>query len=191
MWFNETSDYLKGNKNITKDLVDFFFQKELDNLQRFQKFDWCPKLLDVDTTQNKILIEFNKATINYPFVQGGYDRLTELCPDWQEQIFAILSDIKSTGYFKMSLYPHCFFLDKRNRIKPIDFYACLPHDDAKIPKSKIQGIIGNQSTKRFDDATKGDMVDFEVFFKITMESYLSNTWGENNPFPEFYKRLYD
>lgn len=190
LWYDETNEYQKYNKTLTKDLVDFFFNLELKNLRTFQQYSWAPKIIEEDILNKKIFIEFNKETINYPVVMPDRDLNIE-CPDWKEQIFNILKDIDNAGYYKMALYPHCFFIDPHGKLKTIDFYSCLPKDDCKIPRDKIEGLIGEQSNNRFDNSTVDGMVDFKIFIKITMLDHLSKTWIKENPFPEFYRRLFN
>ena len=42
MTWNEKSRYIKDNGHtITKELVDFFYTREIDNLNRFSNYRWC------------------------------------------------------------------------------------------------------------------------------------------------------
>ena len=88
------------------------------------------------------------------------------------------------------MYPHCFYLDKNKKIKTIDYYGCVDSGDPYIERSKIEGMIGNDSFGRFDEATEDGMVNFEKFFKRTLSTYLSKSWPDN-PFENIYKQLYD
>jgi hypothetical protein len=90
----------------------------------------------------------------------------------------------------MALYPHCFFLDKDNRLKTFDFYACVEINDPYIERSKIAGMIGSESVGRFDSATQNGIIDFSIFFKHTLLTHLNASWPDN-PFPEHYKKLYE
>lgn len=190
MWYDETNEYQRYNKTLTKELTNFFFDLELKNLKHFQKYDWAPRIIQEDIPNKKIFVEFNNETINYAVVSPNRDLNSE-CPNWKEQIFNILKDINNDGYYKMALYPHCFFISEEGKVKTIDFYSCLPKDDCKIPRNKIEGIIGEQSNNRFDLSTVGGMVDFKIFIKITMLEHLSKTWIHENPFPNFYARLFN
>jgi hypothetical protein len=187
MKWDETEPYQKDNTRLTKELVDFFFERELKYLTTFQDRAWAPKLIDVDLPNRKIVIEFNNETLNHVIFTGR--DLDKICPDWKDQIFNILQDIVTSGYYKMALYPHCFFIDKNNQIKTIDFYGCLPQTERYLERSKIAGMIGNQSGNRFDEATTDGMIDFDFFFKQTISQHLAKAWPDN-PFADYYKRLY-
>lgn len=187
MIYDETQEYQKGNKEIDKKLVDFFFERELRYLNIFQGRDWCPKLLHVNYDSREIYIEFNNETFNNVILTDGRD-LDEECPDWEEQLFNMLKDIDESGYYKLALYPHCFFLDSNKKIKTIDFYSMIEKDNCTLERSKIEGMIGNDSTDRFNQATSNGIVDFSIFFKQTMMKHLDTRW-HRNPFPDFYNRL--
>lgn len=186
MIYDESHEYQHESTGITKELVDFFFEREVKYLQRFQEYEWAPRILEVDLENRRVFIEFNNETINHVILTDGRS-LDNECPDWKEQIFTIVKDIDDAGYYKMALYPHCFFIVD-GKIKTIDFYSCLEKDNRFLERSKIAGIIGEQSTGRFDDATVGEMIDFGIFFEKTMLEHLAQRWPDN-PFPDYYKRI--
>jgi len=188
MVWDENSPYQRVPNSLTKELVDFFFKREVKYLMACQEFEWAPKLLELDLENRKILIEWNKETLNHIILS---DRNLDLeCPTWREQIFNIVKDLRDAGYYKTALYPHCFFIDKNNKIKTFDFYGCAEISNPYIERSKVEGIIGIQSTERFDHATNNGVIDFSIFFKNTLLDHLSKTWIDN-PFPEIYKKLFE
>jgi hypothetical protein len=167
--------------------VDFFFEREVKNLTAFQGKPWAPKLIDIDLNARKIFIEWNKETLNTIMFTPGRD-LDKECPNWKEQIFEILKDVLDSGYYKMALYPHCFFIDTTGNVKTFDMYSTIERDNPFIERRLIEGMIGEQSQGRFNDSTSDGVINFETFFKITLTDHLSKTWPDN-PFPDFYKRL--
>lgn len=187
MIYDETHPY-QNNNNITKDLVDFFFEREVKYLQIFQNYDWAPKILDINTLSRTVTVEFCHETLNSIITNPERSLDTE-CPTWKQQLWTIIKDINDAGYYKLTLYPHCFFL-KDGKLKTIDFYACIEKDDCLLERSKIEGVIGNKSVDRFNDSTEGNYINFQKFFKITLTEFLGKMW-KDNPFPEFYRRLDD
>lgn len=178
MNWDETDPYqAMDDKNISRDLIEFFFEKEIDNLTKFQNFSWCPKICQVDTSNRKIFIEWNNQTLNHLFHQKI--NLDTKCHNWRDQISTIVEDIVNAGFMKMALYPHCFYLDEHNTIKTFDFYSCIPIDNPYVKISKIKNMIGEDSGNRFLDATVNDNIDFRIFFSNTLENYLSGFWNEN------------
>lgn len=187
MIWDEKHPYQSKNKRLTADLVNFFFEREVIHLQRMQKFAWCPRILELDLDNRQIFIEWNTETINQVVLDPARSLDVE-CPTWKEQIFNIIKDILDDGYYKVALYPHCFFIDKTGMIKTFDFYSCVGVEERYIPVATLAGMIGDQSTGRFNRSTVGSNVDFKLFFEITMTEFLNKTWNDN-PFPDFYKRL--
>jgi hypothetical protein len=183
-------DYQKSNENLDQDLIDFFFDREVRYLSTFQDRPWTPKIQDIDIENKKIFLEWNNESINSIINDPNRD-LDRECPDWRNQIFNILDDINRSGYYKLALYPHCFFINKDGIIKTIDFYSVIEKDYPFVERKIIEGMIGKDSTGRFDQATAGGIVNFKTFFEITMTSHLEKTWFKDNPFPEFYSRLVD
>lgn len=188
MLWDETSEYQNDNSQIlTADLINFFFERELNNIRTFQNYSWAPKLIAVEENNRKIFIEWNDNTFNHIFFDPNRN-LEHICSDWKEQIFNIVKDIYDAGFYKLALYPHCFYV-KNNIIKTFDFYSCVGIKERYIAREKISGVIGIDSCKRFDDSTTSDdMIDFKKFFDLTMNKHLSTYWPDN-PFPEFYKKL--
>jgi hypothetical protein len=187
MWYDEKNSYQIDNNRISKELVDFFYQRELKYLKKLQDYSWTPRLIDIDENNNRIFIEFNEETLNHITTNSTRDITKEL-PDWKDQLFSILSEIDSIGYYKLALYPHCFYIGENNTLKTLDYYSFIEKDDCLIERSTIEGMIGSESNNRFDKATVGNMINFEIFFKTTMLDHLGQCWVEN-PFPEFYERL--
>jgi hypothetical protein len=176
--------YQKDNTKLSDELINFCFNRELHHLTIMQKYHWAPKILTVN--ENRIYIEFNKETLNH-IVLDPTRNLNIECPNWKDQIFNIIKDSLNEGYYKVALYPHCFFL-KDSTVKTIDFYSCVGIKERYIEKSVISGLIGNNSVDRFKLSEDNGRIDFKKFFEITMTEFLSKTW-KDNPFPEFYERL--
>lgn len=189
MDWNVKSSYHEENKNRSDELIDFFFQREVKYLSLVEGNNWVPTILHIDLNKKRIFLEWNQKTLNtILFVEKK--NLNEVCPTWKDQIFNILKDLKYLGLYKLALYPHCFFLDSTNQVKTFDFYGCVEIANPYIERKLIEGVIGPDSGGRFNSATVDGMIDFSVFYKNTLNSHLGKTWPDN-PFPEFYKVLYD
>ena len=189
MKWDVNEEYQSDNKELTEELLDFFFERELKYINIFKDKPWCPDIKEINISEKKIYIEWNKETLNTILFTPGRD-LNKECPDWKEQIFEILKDVLDSGYYKMALYPHCFFIDTNGRIKTIDYYSVIERENPFIKRSIIQGMIGELSNDRFDKSTVDGYINFETFFEITLKSHLANSWPDN-PFPEYYKRLFN
>lgn len=187
MVWDENNEYQQSNTGLTTELINFFFEREVKYLTMSQQFSWAPKIINIDMINRRIFIEWNTESVNH-IVCTNRDLSTE-CPTWKEQIYKILHDLKLAGYYKLALYPHCFFITKDGIVKTIDFYSVIEKDNPFIERNLISGMIGKESTERFDQSTTDGIINFETFFKVTMLTHLGKTWIDDNPFPDFYKRL--
>ena len=187
MHWDPNSPYQLENKRLTDELIDFFFEREIKHLEIFRKYSWASKVYEIDTENKKDFIEWNGETCNNIIYDNNRNINVEY-PDWKEQLFVILKDIVDGGYYKMALYPHCFFFDKNKNLKAFDFYSTLHHSERFIERKKIAGMLGTESAPRFDEATTDGIIDFEIFFKRTLLTHLK--WP-SDPLPEFYERIFN
>lgn len=170
-WDSENVYQLKhGPRENFKELLDFFFRKEVKNLNLFQKFSWSPEIIDIDLKNQQIFFKWHKETCNN-IVYGGRS-LDEECPDWQQQLHSIIEDILVTGYFKPSLYPHCFYINDNGLLHTFDFYACVSREDPLVDFSLIKGMVGPNSMLRFEEAMINGKINAEIIFKRALEHYI-------------------
>jgi hypothetical protein len=185
MSWNHTEEYQVTEyprPYYTQELVDFFFEREIKYLNLFQHRSWSPKLLDIDYDKKLVFLEWNQETCNNILYSGR--NLEDHCPDWKTQMFEILDDLLSSGHYKMSLYPHCYFIDKKGILKTFDFYATVEKTNPYIDLKRIEGMIGRDSIQRFENAREGDSINFEIFFKDTIENYIK--WPDD-ALNEYYR----
>lgn len=182
--YSPNPDYQKTYSPVGEDLLNFFFDKELKFIKKFQGKSWAPKLLDVQDT--KIFIEFNSESLNNIVMTDR--KLDQELHDWKDQLLDIMIDIDNMGYYKLALYPHSFFIGKDGKLKVLDFYTFLEKSNPLIPFDFIKGMIGNMSRHRFEEAMVGDQIDFSIFFKEALKTHLDQYWRDN-PFPYIYSKI--
>lgn len=180
--------YMTGScVSRTDELMEFFFERELKFLTLFQPKDWCPKIYDVDESNRKILIEFNRETLNWPIYSEGRS-IDKEYPNWREDLFNILKDLNDSEYYKASIYPHCFFYNSVGQLKMIDYYATIPKNDTRIHKDLIEPIIGVDSEQRFIEVKDGDYYEMGTHFKNSLKTWIK--WP-GDPLPEFYDKIFN
>jgi hypothetical protein len=175
-------------KTIPNDVTKFFFDREVFYINKLQNFNFVPKVYEIDYTNQKIFIEFPGETLSQ--IVYGSRSIDNECPDWKEQIYNILKTLRDAGYYKMALYPHCFFIDSNKRIKTIDYYSIIPANDIYINRSMIEPMIGKNGAYRFDRSTNDGKINFREFLKITMTEHLNGMWPEDL-FARWYGELYN
>jgi hypothetical protein len=161
---------------IGEDLIQWFFEREIKFLNKFIHLDTTPEVYDVDHANRKVYIEWNKETLSQILFTPGRILDNEL-PDWQEQIKSFLVATKENNFWKMALYPHCFYISKNGKLKTIDMYSVVPYEERYIERKIIEGVIGKHGAYRFDQSTDDNgYIDFKKFFEITVTKHLSMTW---------------
>jgi len=182
MWFDHTNpyqhemiaDWLPNRPFYTEKMVKFFFDREVKYLNIFKNRSWAPTVLEIDYKNSRIFFEWSGETCNH-ILYTGRD-LIQYCPDWKEQMSAILKDIVNSGYYKTSLYPHCYFVQD-GILKTFDFYGCVERKYPYIDLDDIRGMIGETSGHRFVEATEGGLLNIEILFKRALEQYVE--WPDN------------
>jgi hypothetical protein len=183
------TDYRTNGPIINEDLIQWFFEREVRFLNELSHFKSTPKLYEVDLTNRKIFIEWHQETLSQIIFNKDRNLDQEL-PDYKDQLKNFLLSTKKNSIYKMSLYPHCFYIDKEKNLKTIDYYAVVPYDERFIERKIIEGVIGRQGAYRFDESTNKDgYIDFKKFFKITLTKHLTMFWP-NSPFTELFEEIY-
>jgi hypothetical protein len=190
MCMHYCSDPLYRNQTsaISEDVITWFFDREVRFLKEFSHLDSTPQVYEIDTANRKIIIEWNKETLSQ-IVFDPERNLNHELPDWQEHIGKILKDIKKENCWKMSLYPHCFYISKDRKLKTIDYYSVVPHSERFIDRRIIEEIIGPEGAYRFDESTEDGKIDFKKFFKITLTQHLNNFWPDS-VFPRLFEEIH-
>jgi len=156
--------------DFTPDLIEFFFNREVTHLKLFDSYKWAPEVIEIDEKNKMIFFKWYGETCNN--IVYSDRSLDHECLDWQQQLYGIINDIVSAGYYKMSLYPHCFYIDNNNVLRTFDFYGCMRQDHAFIEYDKIKGMVGPNSKGRFDEAITDNIVNVQVLFKRSLEHYI-------------------
>lgn len=175
---------------VNDDLLQWFFEREVRFLNELSHLKTTPKVYEVDYANRKIFIEWNKETLSQ-IVFDSTRNLDEELPNWQEQIRDFLISCKQNEFYKMAMYPHCFYISKDNTLKTIDYYSVVPYAERFIERKTIEGIIGPEGAYRFNESTDSSgVIDFKTFFEITMTRHLKTYWP-NSPFPIIFDEIYN
>ena len=187
MHFCKDPNYRSVNE-VSEEVITFFFQRELLFLRELNYFNFTPKIIDVNNSERKIYIEWNKETLSQ-IVNDPNRSIDDEIPDWKEQLHTIVKELNDAGYYKMALYPHCFFV-KDGIIKTMDYYSIISKEERYLDRNLLEGFIGKEGAYRFNESTVDGKIDFKKFFNITMTKHLENYWPDN-PFPVWYNELYN
>jgi hypothetical protein len=181
----ELSSWLPERPHYTKEMVKFFFEREVKYLTVFKDRPWAPRNISIDLEDQKIYFSWPGNTCNQIIYSGK--NLNETCPDWQNQMTDIIKDIVASGYYKTSLYPHCYFIDN-GVLRTFDFYGCVEQSYPYIKFSDIRGMIGETSTPRFIEASEGELLNIEILFKRALDTHVK--WPDD-VLLKIYKELFN
>lgn len=180
----------RNDPPINEDLLQWFFEREVKFLKDLSHLKSTPTVYDVDLKNRKVFIEWNKETLSQVLFTDGRS-IDEEFPDWKEQIRDFLISNKENKFYKMAMYPHCFYKSKDNVLKSIDYYSVVPYSERFIERKVIEGIIGKDGAYRFDESTdNAGYIDFKKFFEITVTRHLSMYWP-NSPFNDIFREIYN
>ena len=181
----DLAHWLPERPYYTKEMVKFFFDREVKYLSVFKDYSWAPRNISIDYDEQKIFFSWSGETCNQ--IVYGNRNLDDECPNWKEQMFTIIKDIVDAGYYKPSLYPHCYYIDD-GVLRTIDFYGCIEKEHPYIALEDIRGMIGETSGPRFEAAIVDGFLNLEVLFKGALQSWVK--WPDD-VLPEFYRKLYE
>lgn len=162
------SSFLPNRPYYTKKTVKYFFDREVTYIDCFKNYTWSPNYLEIDKKNQKIFFEWPGETCNR-IVTDDND-LNIYCPNWESQLLNIIKDILKNDSYKITLYPHCFFIEN-NVLKTFDFYGCVDKNNPVLPLEEIIGILGVASSDRLEFAIKDDTINAEILFKQALTGY--------------------
>lgn len=174
MSFNNLNDYV-WNRDYTDELVDFYFTREVDFLNRLTDKEYTPEVLNIDYENKEIIFKWHDSNINRIMHEKNID---EVCPDWKEQIKNIVSDLGKDDIYKLNLYPHTFYIDDNNKVRIFDMYGCIDFENAWINENVILPILGKDNTDRFSLNTNEGMIDLMGVYMYSIQNNVGN-WPEN------------
>ena len=179
----DLAHWLPSRPYYNEEMVKFFFDREIKYMTVFAKYKWAPRIINVDSLNQQIFFEWPGETCNQIIYSNR--NLEDYCPDWEQQLSKIIHDVYHAGYLKISLYPHCFFIDN-GMLRTFDFYGCCTRSNPYIDINLIRGMIGETSTPRFEEATESNMLNLEILFNRALEHYV--VWP-NNALQTIYRKL--
>jgi hypothetical protein len=159
----------------TQEVIDWFFNNEVKNIEFFKNKSYAPEVLDIDFVNKRIFIKWYGSTCNETIYSEK-----RWPSQWIGMIRDIMLDQFNEGYYKLTMYPHCHYVTDQGVMKAIDWYGCLPVSNPVVPKQCMDAIIHDSAKFRLKET--GEAVDgyynMEVMFKRGLEEHVQ--WGNVN-----------
>jgi hypothetical protein len=159
----------------TQDVVEYFFNKEVEYVTRFRNKPYAPNILDIDYANKRIFYSWGGSCNALIYGNNG-----TMPANWQEQVSNMLLDAYNDGVYKLTMYPHCFYVDASDQMHTIDWYGCVEVADPFIKAKYMDGIIHSTAQFRLDET--GELVNgkynLEIMFKQSLGTHVK--WGKDN-----------
>jgi len=169
----------------TQDVVEYFFAKEIEYMTKFKDKPYAPTILDIDYANKRIFYSWGTSCNELIYGNKG-----TMPMDWQAQVSNMLLDAYKDGVYKLTMYPHCFYVDSHDQLHTIDWYGCVEVTDPFIEAKYMDGIIHATAQSRLDET--GELVNgkynLELMFKGSLGTHV--LWGEEN-MQWIYKEIFN
>lgn len=170
----------------TKEVVDWFFQNEIKWIDFFKNKTYAPEIIDIDFVNQKIYLKWYNVSCNQVIYSGQEWPMD----NWKSQIKDIIVDQYQAGVYKLTMYPHCHYVDIRGQMRAIDWYGCVPIENPCIGEKYMQGIIHSTAKFRLDETGEAvdQMLNLETMFKRSLNTHV--LWGASD-MSYIYKELFN
>jgi hypothetical protein len=186
-WPNDYQ-YLETNDRplYTDEVAEWFWYNELTYIEFFKDKPYAPEITDIDYSNRKIFLKWYGKSCN----QIMYSRDSWPQEQWRKQIRDIIIDQCNEGVYKLTMYPHCHYIDNDNNMRAIDWYGCVPIDQPYIAEKYMQGIIHDTAKFRLEEtgAAVDSLLNLETMFKRSLGEHV--LWGDQN-MSYIYKELFN
>lgn len=171
-WQNKYQRTYEARELYTADVCEWFFENEVYHLLKFKDKSYTPVVLDIDQKNKKIYFEWN----GYTFNEMLHNKQSV---EWKEQLKYIMLDLYNAGTYKLTMYPHCHFLDANGTMKTVDWYGCVPIKSPTIETKYMDAIVHETARFRLDETERTDThYNLELMYKKSMRDHVR--WGEES-----------
>jgi len=170
--------------DYTKEAADYFFERELKYLNIFKDKPYAPEIIEIDYKKKRVYIKWYELSCNQHIYGCNHHPNS-----WGDKIKSIILDQHKFGYYKITMYPHCHYVDNNDNMRTFDWYGTTEIANPVTEKRNLDVILNmnNKDKLKIPGFVKDDMLDLEVLFKHTLR--ITN-WG-NNSLLGVYKELFN
>lgn len=186
-WPNEYQYIETSNRPLyTDEVAEWFFYNELKYIKLFKDKPYAPEIIDIDYTTRKIYLKWYGESCN----QVIYSGKEWPSKQWHKQIKDIMLDQYNEGIYKLTMYPHCHYIDDNNNMRAIDWYGCVPVDHPYVEEKYMQGIIHETAQFRLEETGEAinHVLNLETMFKRSLGTHV--LWGDTD-MSYIYKEIFD
>jgi hypothetical protein len=183
-WQNKYQRMNEARPLYTEEIVDYFFKQEVDSLLKFKDKPYAPEIIDIDYKLKRLYFKWYKESCNEIIYSGR-----PIGKDWFEQIKDITIDLFNSGTYKLTMYPHCHYIDFNGQMRSIDWYGCVPVSDPYIECQYMDAIIHSTAQFRLDEtgAPLNNRYNLELMFKRSLQQHV--VWGSDS-MESIYQKIF-
>jgi len=159
-----------SKNNLSQKTLDYFFENELYYLDKLRNYQWCPDILEIDKKSKKIFIRYDGDLINHVIYHQPEKQVY-----FMNKAQNVLSDLYRIGLGKISMHSHCFFENRNNVIKTIDFFSCFGLNTPLVNKTIVDEILSQDSKKWICTEPFSERNNYN-FFEIYKFLLLNDKW---------------
>ena len=185
-WPNEYQYIETSNRPLyTDEVAEWFFYNELKYIELFKDKPYAPEIIDIDYTTRKIYLKWYGESCN----QVIYSGKEWPSKKWHKQIKDIMLDQYNEGVYKLTMYPHCHYIDDHGQMRAIDWYGCVPVNTPYIGEKYMQGIIHETAQFRLEETGEAvnNVLNLETMFKRSLGTHVK--WGDTD-MSYIYKEIF-
>lgn len=169
----------------TKEVCDYFFEQEVKNIKFFSNKSYAPEVIDIDEKKKQIFIKWYNNSCNHTIYR---DMMLDL--RWFDMIKNIVIDQYQEGYYKLTMYPHCHYIDNFGNMRAIDWYGVVPVNYPYIEEKYMEAIIHDSARFRLEETGERNqnLINLEIMFKRSLSTHV--LWGKSN-MSYIYEEIFD
>lgn len=187
-WQNKYQRRNEERPLYTEEIVDYFFKQEVDSILKYKNKHYAPEIIDIDYKLKRLYFKWYKESCNEIIYSGR--NLDDYCDNWRKQIKHIIIDLYNSGTYKLTMYPHCHYIDEHGQMRAIDWYGCVPVDDPYIETKYMDAIIHSTAQFRLDETGEllNNTYNLELMFKGSLSKHVM--WGSES-MEYIYKEIFN
>ena len=162
----QTQQTKKYHECYTEEFVFWMFERELKYLKKCEGFSWAPEILEIDYKNKRIFFRWYGYSCNNIIFGKNLD--LKKIEEYKKQIRKILEEQINISLYKLTMYPHCHYIDNNGNMRTFDFYSCFDKDNYLMELNKIKALLGD-SDYRFLECINENSINLKQMYINTLK----------------------
>lgn len=172
-----TMDFNPQGIRYPEELVNDVYLREIDYLDKLQKYSWCPEVVSIDKENRRVSFKWYNNTCD--------DLLID---DYKTQLLQITKDLHTEQLVKPNFYTKYFYFDNENNMRTYAFYSTSSYAEQPVNIDFYGPILNAKRKELVDNLTSNTFLDMRVLQKHAYKDYID--WPDN-PLPQIYEEVHE